>query len=89
MISMCNFTYVLRIQRVALDAEGGYQVRIALQGDRQLEFIPAYQTAFAAVLPLKQVHHTTKEAVGERDALLAWLESHTHGMPDPFETARI
>lgn len=89
MARVCNRTYVLRIQRVALDAAGGFQVRIALQGDRELEFVPVYRTAFAAVLPLKQTHHDAKEAEGERDALLAWLEEHTHALADPLGEAEL
>jgi hypothetical protein len=80
-VAACDQTYVLKIQRVALGAVGGFQVRIAMQDDLQLDFVPAYLTAFAGVLPLKQAHRQAAEAEGERDALLAWLVAHTRTGP--------
>lgn len=79
-VAACDKTYVLKIQRAALGA-GGFQVRIAMQDDLQLDFVPAYLTAFAGVLPLKQAHRQAAEAEGERDALLAWLVAHTRTGP--------
>lgn len=65
--------YRFRIQHVILEAGHRYQLRVGMEGERDLEFIPVHQTAFAQRFELKEGHETEAQARGEKDALLEWL----------------
>ena len=65
--------YRFRIQHVILDHGHGFQLRVGMEGERDLEYIPVHRTAFAQRFNLKEAHPTEAEARGEKDALLQWL----------------
>jgi hypothetical protein len=66
-----------RIQPVLVGSQKHFQVRIGLDGLKEVEFVPAHQSAFALKFPLKEHHPSEHEALGERDALLEWLRRET------------
>lgn len=57
-----------------LDQGHGFQLRVGMEGERDLEYIPAHRTAFAQRFQLKEAHATEELARGEKDALLEWLK---------------
>jgi hypothetical protein len=63
-----------RVQRVIIEEGRRFQLRVGMDGERDLEFIPVHQTAYAQRFPLKQTHGTEAEAHQEKDALLEWLK---------------
>jgi hypothetical protein len=68
-----------RIQPVIIDKTRRFQVRVGMDGESELEFIPAHRSAYALQMPLKDGHATVEEAHKEQDALMAWLESTAAG----------
>lgn len=46
-----------------------------MDGESDLEFIPAHRSAYALRMPLKDGHETVEEAHQEQDALVAWLQT--------------
>lgn len=69
--------YRFRVQRVFIGSERRFQLRVGMDGERDLEYIPVHQTAFAKRLPLKEGHETEVEAEQEKDYLLGWLRDQT------------
>jgi hypothetical protein len=65
--------YRFRIQKVLVGADRGFQLRVGMEGERDIEFIPVHQTAFALRIALKEAHPTEAEATQEKDYLLDWL----------------
>ncbi len=64
-----------RIQPVIIDKARRFQVRVGMDGESDLEFIPAHRSAYALRMPLKDGHETVEEAHQEQDALVAWLKT--------------
>src|ERR1700759_3295753 len=68
----CRFTkdvsehYRFRVQHVILDQGHGFQLRVGMEGERDLEYIPAHRAAFAQRFELKEAHATEAEAHGEK-----------------------
>lgn len=69
--------YRFRIQKVLVGADRGFQLRVGMDGERDIEFIPVHQTAFAMRIVLKEAHPTEAEAKQEKDYLLEWLRRPT------------
>lgn len=46
-----------------------------MDGESDLEFIPAHRSAYALRMTLKDGHETVEEAHKEQDALVAWLKT--------------
>jgi hypothetical protein len=65
--------YRFRIQKVFVGSDPRFQLRVGMDGERDLEFIPVHCSAFALRMPLKEGHHTEDQARQEKDALLEWL----------------
>jgi hypothetical protein len=59
---------------VIIDKTRRFQVRVGMDGENDLEFIPAHRSAYALRMPLKDGHATVEEAHQEQDALMAWLK---------------
>lgn len=66
-----------RIQPLVIGAERRFQVRIGLDGLKEVEYVPAHRSAYALRFPLKEHHPSETEALIERDALLEWLRRST------------
>lgn len=64
-----------RIQPVIIDKTRRFQLRVGMDGENDLEFIPAHRSAYALRMPLKDGHATVEEANKEQDALVAWLKA--------------
>jgi hypothetical protein len=58
---------------VIIDKARRFQVRVGMDGESDLEYIPAHRSAYALRMPLKDGHETVEEAHKEQDALMAWL----------------
>jgi hypothetical protein len=69
--------YRFRIQQVLIGKDRRYQVRVGMYGDTDIEFIPAYRSAYAKRVQLKDGHETPEEAHREQDALMKWLQETT------------
>jgi hypothetical protein len=62
---------------VIVDRTKKYQLRVGMDGERDLEFIPLYQSAYAQRIALKANHATREEAHRERDTFIEWLRQQT------------
>jgi hypothetical protein len=72
---MVSDRYKFRVQRVFIGANRRFQLRVGLDGDRDVEFIPVYFSAYAKILPLKLGHETEAQALQEEEELLNWLRA--------------
>ena len=63
------------IQPVRVDQEHRFQVRIGLEGLRLCDYIPAYRSAFAALLQIERSHAEAAEAQEEAQMLEEFLDS--------------
>ena len=66
--------YRFRIQRMGSKRTPRYQLRVGMDGEKGLEFIPLHRSAFAKRLPLAILHSSPVDAHVELSALLHWLD---------------
>jgi hypothetical protein len=62
------------VQKVLIGEDPQYQLRVGMDNERDLEFIPVHRTAYALKFPLKEAHETVDAANAEKDALMEWLK---------------
>jgi hypothetical protein len=65
--------YRFRIQKVFVGSDRRFQLRVGMEGEREIEYIPVHSSAFALRLPLREGHETEDDARREHDALMQWL----------------
>ena len=68
-----HVNYRFRIQRIRIKAEPQFQLRVGMDGEKNLEYIPAYQSAFARRIPIREAHSEEVDAHLELSNLLEWL----------------
>ena len=51
-----------------------YQLRVGMDGETNIEFIPLHRTAFSKQLPLAILHSSQVDAHLELSGLLDWLD---------------
>jgi hypothetical protein len=66
--------YRFSILSVNVGEEKLFQIGVALADDSDAELIPAHQSAFAQIIPLKQACTTAAEAEMDLRLLTEWLE---------------
>lgn len=65
--------YRFRVHRFGLNLERRFQLRVGLEGDKDLEFLPVHRTAFAERVPFAEAHASEVDAHLELSGLLEWL----------------
>ncbi len=70
-----NLNYRFRIQRLGTELGRRFQLKVGLVDDEDVEFVPAYQTAFAQHFALEPNHPAEVDAHLELSALLEWLKA--------------
>jgi len=65
--------FVFRVQPLGTGAARRYQLRIGMEGERKIEFIPVHQSAFSKRLALGVAHENEVDAHLELSGLLEWL----------------
>lgn len=68
-----NLNYRFRVHRFGIKVPRRFQLRVGLEGDKEIEFLPAHRTAFAARVPLEEAHAAEVDAHLELSGLLDWL----------------
>ncbi|MHA3772448.1 hypothetical protein ACXR0O_13015 [Verrucomicrobiota bacterium sgz303538] len=73
-----NTNYRCHVQPVRLGPERRFQVRIGMEGDHTLDYVPAYRSAFGELLQLSVAHVNESDAELEALMLLEFIESRGH-----------
>ncbi len=68
-----QLNYRFRVHRFGAKVERRFQLRVGLEGENDVEFLPAHRTAFAERVPLEEAHAAEVDAHLELSGLLEWL----------------
>lgn len=66
--------YRVRVQRVCLGPYRNFQVRIGMDGDGDLDYVPLHRSAVAALLQVEVAHDERLEAEREAQMIAEFLE---------------
>ena len=69
-----HLNYRFRVHRLGTTVERRFQLRVGLEGDRDVEFLPVHRTAFAGQIPLEAAHAAEADVHLELSGLLEWLD---------------
>lgn len=71
--------YRLRVQPVRLGPNRNFQVRIGMDGDNGLDYIPLHRSAFARLLQVEIAHAEKSEAEVEAQMIAEFLHCQLAG----------
>lgn len=72
--------YRFRIQRLLVRSGHLFQLRVGMDGEKEMEFIPIHHTAFAERLNLEPAHQSLADVQFELSRLLEWISGRMRGM---------